>query len=125
MMSHESGFNNEIKALLKMKGSGSAELIRTLLNGKSVQSYYVFFDNLCFKLGISFNGKMCINDKDKVVGYFPIIVYNRNNLINEVPKEDKLTVNYVSENQCYEIIAKSLVYRLMRISNIKEVIQNL
>lgn len=127
-MTAEKAFNGKINQFLieqpKSLASETINKIKRFYTNKS--SYYSMFDDIVFKLGIEIIPQEVVDDKtEATLGYIPIIQYNRENKLKEQPHNELL----ISQNSpmplfdCYEYLAKKLLYRIMKISNLDELIK--
>lgn len=129
-MRPQDAFEKRIKKFLIEQPDSSATA--TILKIKNCLpksgSYYNLFDDFCNRLGFGFVNDELVNEKnDKTIGFYPLIKYYPNNILNE-PAGEKQLVNVnspVNEKLSYEILAKQVVYRIMEIPNLDEVIANL
>ncbi|HCQ16826.1 MAG TPA: hypothetical protein DIU20_11220, partial [Cryomorphaceae bacterium] len=81
-------------------------------------------DDFAYRLGISIQAIEVTDQKSgKVKGYLPCLKYYPNNPLNEESRLDHLTSNTLKENKCYELLAKELLYRIMRIKDIEKLLQ--
>lgn len=118
----EKSFNKEINSFLKLDNSDAKHLILELTENIKIKSYYIFFDEICERIGISLIALPIINDNDKIIAYRPIIRYCYGNTLNETPREERLS-DPVSESICYKYLTKALIYRLTKVNNLKDLVQ--
>lgn len=130
IMTPEKSFNREINHILQEQPDSTAACtIRKVEQSKpNFKNHYALFDEFAFELGLGIVAHPVFNAKtDKLLGYIPIIKYYPNNKMGETPKEDNLDTytTYKELNDCYAFLAKELLYRIMRITNLDELIASI
>ncbi len=126
-MTTKQAFDKRIKRFLKEQPTSTASrIIRKIENqNPNHDSYYSLFDNFSFEIGLGIIAKEVVNRKtDKTIGYIPFLKYYSDNILNEKPRVVSLTScsSPLSLNQCYDYLAKELLYRIIRIENLDTII---
>lgn len=129
-MKTETVFNKRIQEFLDEGSEGNnAQLINSIINLKPNYknlSYYTVLDDFCLKLGLGFFEQKIIDNKDKVLGYVPSFKYYNNNLLREFPREEPINSNTpIPLSNAFKTMAKEVVYRLRRVSNLRELMENI
>lgn len=120
-------FNATIRKMVRQQpNSSGAVLIKKLeKSGFNYSGYYDLFDMVARKLGITVLAEQLIDEeKDKVLGYRPILKYYPGNKINATPGEKNLCANFLTYNKCHEIMAKELVSRIQQVPDIEKFLSN-
>jgi len=117
-------FNKCIDLFLKEQPDSSAsQFIKLIIDSHpQYRNYHTIFDDLCYKIGLGFYGVESI----KKNYYIPVFKYYPDNILEEEPREEFLiNKNYpISFKKVYTYLAKEIVYRLMRIKNINQILNN-
>lgn len=119
-------FEKRIKRFLnEQPHSNSSRIIKSMRQNLTWSgSYYALYDNLFCSLGVNF-GLNCIStEKSTRETYSVFIRFSEENHLKEKSK----VVEYYTEGRswklCQEKLAKELTYFLLRIDNLKELINN-
>lgn len=94
-------------------------------SGGGIHSYYAVFDNFSFKIGLSIVTSHVSDEKTgDSMGFIPYIRYLPNNLLEEEPRDQNLIGHSSPLNlsDCYSLLAKELLYVIMRIKDLENVI---
>lgn len=125
-MNYQKAFNNKVLDILKKSPNSSAsELIKKIENRYSGnKDYYSTFDSFGFKVGLGMIATLLVDQSNKELGYLAEFKYYPNNLFSEKPRVETLTSSStpMSLNECYSYLAKEFIYRLIRTTNIDDII---
>ena len=126
-MTVEQAFDKRIQKFLdEQPNSSASKTIRQIeRSNPSFKSFYILFDDFTYKLGIEMIARDVVNERTgKILGYIPCIKYSSNKFLNEKPRVEPLIDSEFPLNliDCYEYLAKELLYRIMRIQDLDELI---
>jgi hypothetical protein len=88
-------------------------------------SYYEVFHQFCDKLNISFFAAQYAIDNTKTDAYIPCIKFDPGNLLNEEVRIVEYTNNPIDLISAYRILAKELLYLLMKQTDLESLNNNI
>jgi len=87
-------------------------------------SYYEVFHRFCDKLNISFFAAPYDSDNTKTDTYIPCVKFDPGNLLNEEVRIVEYTNNPIALISAYRILAKELLYILMKRTDLESLYNN-
>lgn len=88
-------------------------------------SYYEVFNRFCNKLNISFFAAPYAIDNTETDAYIPCIKFDPGNLLNEEVRIVEYTNNPIDLISAYRILAKELLYLLMKQTDLESINNNI
>lgn len=120
-------FNQKIIEIERLAESGASDTVKLIKNAKFYSrynwDYCNFLDSFAYELGLGFSNIPVFHEmKDNIIGYFPTLRFYPENVFNEQVRDVELSTEFLSLKLSSKILAKEVLYQIMRFDNLEKLI---